>query len=285
MPVDRITLFCFQASYTVALAVELFRLVQPRGVTRLVSLGFGTAGLLAHTLFLLAQRPSLASNFGSLLFLAWILAIFYLYGSFHHKRMAWGVFVLPLVLGLCVLAAAYDQPTSEAGAASSGILAQSHESLWRVLHIVLLLLAAVGVCIGFLASVMYLLQAARLKAKVRPGQGFQLLSLERLEEMNRRAVTLAFPLLTAGMLIGLMLLFQSLRTSADAAEGARVTLTWTDPRVLSTVGLWLVFAILLYLRHGRNVRGRQVAFLTIVAFPLLVITLASAHPLGGGGGP
>src|SRR5262249_56124815 len=78
-----------------------------------------------------------------------------------------------------------------------------------VLHAALVLLAAVGVCVGFVASVMYLVQVRRLKAKVPPGRGVRLLSLERLEEMNRRAVVLAFPLLTAGLLVGLALMLQS----------------------------------------------------------------------------
>jgi hypothetical protein len=106
MPIDRITLFCFAASYTVALALELLQLAWPRPVQRLVGIGFGCAGLLAQTLFLAVQRPSLASQSGSLLFLSWILAVFYLYGAIHHRRLAWAVFVLPVVLGLIGLASA-----------------------------------------------------------------------------------------------------------------------------------------------------------------------------------
>ena len=36
--------------------------------------------------------------------LAFILAVFALYGSLHHQRVAWGLFVLPLVLVLVLLA-------------------------------------------------------------------------------------------------------------------------------------------------------------------------------------
>src|SRR5262249_30263961 len=94
--VERITIFCFAASYGVALALELWHLFQPRPILRLVSLGFGAAGLLAHTFFVVVQPLPLASPHGSLLFLAWILAVFYFYGSIHHARLAWGLFVLPL---------------------------------------------------------------------------------------------------------------------------------------------------------------------------------------------
>ena len=57
---------------------------------------------------------------------------------------------------------------------------------------------------------------------------------------------------------------------------------WRDPRVLSTVLLWLVFALLLYLRFGLHLRGRRVALLTLVAFGLLLLTLALPH-MGRGG--
>src|SRR5439155_26002774 len=114
------------------------------------------------------------------------------------------------------------------------------ETLWRMLHIACFILAAVGVCVAFVASVMYLVQAQRLKAKTVPSHGLRLLSLERLEQMNRRAITSAFPLLTAGLLLGLVQMVH---------EGTRLY-SWTDPRILSTVLLWLVFAIVLYLRYG-----------------------------------
>lgn len=261
---ERITLFCFGASYAVALLLELLQMFRPRPVVRVLGLGFGVAGLLAHTLYLGLQTPSPASAPWSMLLVAWILAIFYLYGSIHHSRLAWGVFVLPVVLGLVVLARVFAEP----GPAPEGAWLLD----WGIVHGVLLVLAAVGVSVAFLASVMYLVQAHRLKAKVLPGQGLRLLSLERLEQMNRRAINLAFPLLTAGLLVGLMLMARSI----DQVAG------WTDPRVLGTLVLWLVFAILLYLRYGLHLRGRRVALWTIAAFALLLFTLAAPHTLGGG---
>jgi ABC-type transport system involved in cytochrome c biogenesis permease subunit len=150
------------------------------------------------------------------------------------------------------------------------------ERFWGLIHGVLLVLAGVGVCVGFLASVMYLVQAHRLKAKILPGDGLRLLSLERLEQMNRRAIAWAFPLLTAGVLVGLALIQN---------QGTTGTWDWKDPKILGTVVLWLVFAILLYLRYGVHLRGRRVAQLTIVAFVLLVFTLASTHTSVPGGGP
>lgn len=271
MPIERITLFCFAASYGLAMGLELFQLFRPGKAARWLCTLAASAGLLAHTLFLLVQRPPLATQFGSLLFLAWILAVFYLYGSIHHRHQAWGVFALPLVLGLVILAAVFAPQ-----GAPLERMSLDWTRFWGILHGSLLLLAAVGVCVGFLASVMYLVQARRLKAKTPPGHGLRLLSLERLEDMNRRAIILAFPLLTAGVLVGAALMAQERET----IQG------WSDPKVLGAVVLWLVFVLVLYLRYGLHLRGRRLAFLTILAFALLLITLASpSHHFMPGGGP
>jgi ABC-type transport system involved in cytochrome c biogenesis permease subunit len=263
MPVDRITTFCFGASYAVALVLELIQLVGARPVMRIISTGFAAAGLLAHTIFLLIQQPSLASQGGSMLFLAWILAVFYLYGSIHHRHQAWGVFVLPVVLGLVVLTVMFPPE----GTGLPMLDAFRGERFWSSIHGGLLLLAAVGICVGFVASVMYLVQARRLRLKTLPGQGLQLLSLERLETMNRRAIVLAFPLLTLGVLVGFVQLLQRDTGIHD----------WSDPRIVGVAALWVVFALLLYLRYGAHLPGRRLAFLTIAAFILMLFTLASAH--------
>src|SRR6185369_16381781 len=192
LPLDRVTVFCFAASYSVALGLEIWRLARPRLILRVVSNAFGAAGLFAHLIYLVMQAPPLVSSNGSLLFLAFVLGIFWFYGSLHHQRVAWGVFVLPLVLALIGV----SQFNPARPASEEPVLEPVKWMPWT--HGVLLLLASVGICVGFLASVMYYVQVYRLRAKTLPGQGLKLMSLERLEAMNRRAILWAFPLLTLG---------------------------------------------------------------------------------------
>jgi ABC-type transport system involved in cytochrome c biogenesis permease subunit len=274
MVIERITIFCFAASYGVALALELYQLFRPRRVYRWLAAGFGTAGLLAHGLFLAVQRPPLASPFGSLLVLAGILAVFYLEGSIHHRRQAWGAIVLPVVFGLTILAAVCGPPDSATEGTSSFSLPQG-DAVWGLIHGSLLLLAAVGICVAFVASVMYLLQVHRLRSKLPPGKGLKLLSLERLEVMNRRAINWAFPLLTAGVALGVFLMVLHPEQLGS----------WTDPKIVGTALLWLVFVLLFYLRRGHHLRGRSLALLTILAFTLLLATLVSSHAIVQGGAP
>lgn len=269
---SRVTVFCFAASYAVALALEMWHLFRPRPILRYLALGFGAAGLFAHALFVLFQPLPLASANGSLLFLALILAIFYFYGALHHHKLAWGIFVLPLVLALVILADLFRSTGSE-GDTFGPLLSFRGEHVWGTIHGILVLLAAVGVCVGFLASVMYFFQLQRLRAKIAPTHGVRLWSLERIEAMNKRAILWSFPLLTAGLIVGIALQIHR----GDNWEG------FSSPKVLSTLGLWIVFAILLYLRYAVHARGRQLALGTMVAFALLVIALVFAHPFADGG--
>ncbi len=119
LALDKISIFCFAGSYGAALVLELAHLLSPRPVLRYLGLGFGVAGLVAQLGYLLVQPVSLAAPAGSLLFLALILVVFYLYGTVHHDRLAWGLFVLPLILGLIGLAVLLQEPNLSSDSAAN----------------------------------------------------------------------------------------------------------------------------------------------------------------------
>src|SRR5262249_14825995 len=136
---------------------------------------------------------------------------------------------------------------------------------------------AVCTCVAFFAGLMYLAQLRRLKAKRPSRLGLALPSLEQSERINRGAITVAFPLLTFGLGIGIIL---SLATQAGENAPASVhTLQWTDPKVLSALLMWLVFAVLLHARFRPAMRGRSVMVLTIVAFGFLVFAWVGVEAL------
>ena len=264
--------YCIGLSYLCAFLLELARLLWPAKAWRIAGLVFGAAGLFAHTAYLLVQQPSPAVPYGSVLMLAWVLALFYFWGTVHHAKQAWAVFVLPVVIGLVATSRVLLTATPEPGSFDATAWFVG-DRFWGGVHGGLILLASVGVSVGFLASVMYLIQARRLRKKVAPGSVVPMLSLERLETMNRRALNYAFPLLTAGLLVGAILL----------QHGHQIGDNWLSLKVLSTAGLWLVFLVLLYLRYGAHVPARRLATLSIASFALLLVALIASHPFAVGG--
>ena len=254
---SRIEVFCFFASYAVALGLELSRLVFQSRVRRVVLLSFAGAGLLAHTLFLVyssasarSQLPPLSSLFDWLLVVAWILVALYLYLAFWYRELGLGVFLLPIVLGLVTAAWFFgEEPAPRA----------LDDQFWVLLHAGLLALGSAAVVAATLAGLMYLVQSWRLKSKRGPVLGFALPSLELLERVNHRALTLAFALLTLGFGSGLVL-------AVVHETGTAVT-----PTLIAASLVWVAFAVLLHLRHRPQLRGRKDALLSIFAFLLLSV--------------
>ncbi len=262
-----VTTLCFSASYAVALALEISRLIFRSGVRQVVMLGFAAAGWVAHTAFLyhraLNERGAPLSSEQDWYFVAaWVLVVVYLYMAVLHPKVYFGVFLLPLVLGLIASARflASDRP----------LAAEPASRIWGALHGLSIVLASVAVLIGFMAGLMYLFQARRLKNKQPTGGGLQLPSLEWLQWANGRAILVSVLMLGLGVLSGMIL------NRINAQDAAR-RLPWTDPVILSTwlMFFWLLAAVVLNAVYRPTRAGRRVAYLTLVSFVFLVIMLAA----------
>lgn len=262
---------CFAASYGVALALEVSRLFFRSGVRGAVMLGFAGAGLLAHTMFLADQvvdfyrtasptASPLASSQDWCLVAAWLLVVVYLYLTYFHPKVSFGVFILPLVLGLIGVARYVADPKP--------FPRESASQFWGTIHGISILLASVAVVIGLVAGLMYLWQARRLKHKVPAQKGLRLPSLEWLQRANGRAVTIALVTVGIGILSGMVL--NAINRGRDAGF-----VPWNDPVILSTMAMfgWLVVSSGLSLVYRPAREGRRVAYLTVVSFIFLAIAL------------
>lgn len=259
------TVFCFAASYAAALALEASRLWFRSRIRGAVMLGFGAAGLLAHTIYLVGrangQALPLSSEFDWYLVAAWLLAAVYLYLTLHFPRTAVGLFTLPLVLGLIGVAQRFADRMSFPQTRASQV--------WGMIHGSFLLVGTVAVLIGFVAGLMHLVQSYRLKHKLLPAQGFQLPSLEWLEHANSRATVFSALMLGLGFISGVLLnLVNRERTDGES-------LAWDDPVVWSSALLlaWMVAAALFSLLYKPARQGRKVAYLTVASFLFLVLSL------------
>lgn len=264
MNLSETTSFCFIASYSVALAIEVASLARRFGWHRLVLLGFAAAGVFAHVTYLVFRAQdsvtplSSPAEWSSVAALA--LACIYLFVSFTAPRQAVGLFLLPVVLAfLGVASVASDQPFAPERASV----------FWGRAHGWLLMLATVAVIVGFLAGLMYLIQNWRLKHKLPPDSRFRLPSLETLEHVNARALGLSAALVAGGFGSGLVL--ARLRHQPGAGS------IWQEPLVISLTAMlvWLLAAELFRWLYPSARRGRKVAYLTVASFGFLLLVIAS----------
>ena len=266
-----VQVFCFLASYLVVFGLELSRLLGRSALSRWVGLSFGVAGLVAHSLYLLARGretnlpPLLSSSQDWLLVLAWLIVLSYLFLTLFDRELAVGVFVLPVVLLLVVAAQFVSASPNTRLDALRG---------WKMLHASLLVLGMLGVVVGFVLAVMYLVQQHRLKHRHAVQAGFGIPSLEKLARLNRLAILISVPLLTLGLLTGVGLgLYSRQSTSLDAIR-------FSDPVVIGNGIVWLAMAALFtWLLTTRRPTGRQVASLTIWAGGFLLLTLVGLQIL------
>jgi ABC-type uncharacterized transport system permease subunit len=264
--IENISVTCFLASYTVALALEISRLFFRSGVRGALMVAFSAAGLLAHTLYLWhraaeAAASPLSSEQDFYLVAAWVLAVVYLYLTVHHPQHRMGLFVLPAVLVFVVIARLFADPRPIPKITAS--------YWWGAIHSSFLLLGTVAVTVGFLTGVMYLLQAHRLKKKLPPAKRLRLPSLEWLERINGLTIAVAVLTLASGFLAGIVM------NLINSRQGGGVP--WNDPVVLSSSFLmgWMTVAWLFNHLYKPAQKGRKVAYLTVASFLFLLIALVS----------
>jgi len=260
-----VSVTCFAASYAVALVLEITRLFFRSGIRGALMLGFAGAGLVAHTAFLAYRAAEttgspLSSKQEWYLIAAWILVVVYLYLTSYHPKTAFGVFLLPMVLGLIGVGALLADAAPFTRMPSS--------ELWGTIHGTSVLLATVSVLIGLTAGLMYLWQAYRLKHKLPARTGLRLPSLEWLQRVNSRAIVIAMIMLGIGILSGALL---NLIRFRNRAEGVPLT----DPFVVSTMVMfvWLLLSSVIGIFYRPAREGRRVASLTVVSFLFLAIAL------------
>jgi cytochrome c-type biogenesis protein CcsB len=224
------------------------------------------AGWVCHTVALVVRgielgRPPFMTMPEVVSVVIWVAVLLELWAERQYEIKALGAFVLPvvLVLGLAL-------PTG----LREFVLAPSHKSAWIWVHVVLALLGLAALVLNFAGAVMYVLQERQLKAR-RPGAFYyRLPPLETLDRLTYRALTLGFPFLTAGLLLGVLW--------AGAASGRPLTL---DPLTLFSVIMWIVYAATLSGRAVGIWRGRRAAYFAIIGFCALLLSLGASAVFHG----
>ena len=247
-------------AYIAATALSLAYLVGRRdNIWRSAAL-MTQVGWVCHTVALVVRgvelrRPPLLTLPEAVSLMIWAAVLLELWAERQYQVKALGAFVLPVVLMLGL-----GLPTG----LRVLVLGPGIRSVWIWIHIALALLGLSALVLNFAGAVMYVLQERQLKAR-RPGAVYyRLPPLETLDRLTYRALTLGFPFLTAGLLLG------ALWAGAGAGRG----LTF-DPLTMFSLVMWVVYAVTLSGRVVGAWRGRRAAYFASLGFCALLLSLGA----------
>ena len=265
---------CFTACYALVMMLEISRLFFRVAVRHALVLVLTAAGLFAHVVwFCLSARTTtatpLVSWYGWCMLIALALVFVYLWLRIRYPDKSVGLFLLPLVMGVIGSALIFlsDQEP---------FVTKTSLNFWSILHGMALLLGSIAAALGFIAGIMYLVQAFRLKRKLPARQGLRLPSLEQLQRYNYWLLTLSTGLLALGLLAGIV-------RKACLSFAAETSAPWNPIVVISSglLLLWLIATGLFEYFYKPARQGKKVAYLTVTSFLILgavmVLVFSTEH--------
>ncbi len=247
--------------YLAATALALTYLIQRReGVHRFAALAT-QAGWILHTLSLVVRgvelsRPPLGTFQEAISVLVWAAVLLELWSERQFGVKVLSAFVLPVAFIFALSTVTLPEGIRD--------LNPALRSAWVSVHVILALIGIAAFVLNFAGALMYLLQERQLKSKRQGTFYYRLPSLETLDRMTSRTLTLGFPFLTLGLILGMVW--------AGSAWGT--VLRW-DPLVLFSFLAWVVYAATLSGRAVAGWRGRRAAYFAILGFMALLLTLGA----------
>jgi len=207
-----------------------------------------------------------SNMFESLSFFIWAVVLTYLIVEYFFNLPTLSSFILPFITLFALVAVFVGHP--------EGTMDTRLRSGWFYLHVVFAFVGYATFSVAFATAVMYLLQRRQLKSRKSFNSVFHRLpSLEVLDDLNQRLISMGFPLFTFAIAVGVYW----------AHESKILGPSWpNDPKVVFTGVTWLLYAALFHIRLLAVARGKRVAHLTIIAFVFVVLTFLGTRYLPSG---
>jgi ABC-type transport system involved in cytochrome c biogenesis permease subunit len=232
------------------------------------------AGFICQTLSIgahsMATHGTQLTGTNQLMLASWALVLLYFVMEHLIKIKVYGTFLIPVAV--LFMAAAQIVGGITGGVANISPAEQAQLSGWRVaFHVALIVFANAGFAFGAVSAGLYLWQEGQLKKHKSNLMTRRMPSLATLQLIARRAVGFAFPVYTAGLLLGII-------RAIELSEPQ----WWFDPRVMLAGVVWLTFATYLWIVYRHEVSTRTSSWVAAVGFLLVVILAIAARTLTSG---
>ena len=245
----------FYFASTIISVVELFRGSKESSRLMLILTG---AGFAVHTFSILyryitAGYLPITSMHEASSFFAWCVVVIYFFLEYRYKIGIMGSFILPVIFILMLSSSVLPREIRP--------LSPVLQSYWLWIHTTIAFLGNAAFAVASGIGVMYLLQEHYVKSKQLGGLFRKLPSLQVLDEMNYRLISVGFPLLTLAIITGALW--------AESAWGSY----WRwDPKEVWSLITWFIYALVLHIRLTAGWRGKKAAILSIIGFLVVLFT-------------
>jgi ABC-type transport system involved in cytochrome c biogenesis permease subunit len=232
------------------------------------------AGFICQTLSIgansMATHGTTYSSANQLMLASWALVLLYFVMEHLIRIRVYGAFLIPVAVVLMMISQVLGGPTNQAQLLTN--LQREQLTSWRVaFHVALIVFANAGFAIGAVSSALYLFQETQLKRRTSNAFTRRLPSLATLQTVARRSIGFAFPVYTAGLLLGII-----------RAIEFSITNWWFDPRIMLAGIVWLIFGAYLLMVYRHDSSTRTTSWVAIVGFVLVVIVAIVARTVASG---
>ena len=190
----------------------------------------------------------------------WLLALSYLYLEVTTDERAMGVFITPVLVGLQTI------PTVSPGVERMDPIL---DSPWFWVHVSSLLFAYASFALAGVLGLTYMVQFKEIKKKHLGYFYTRLPSLQTLDVMNWRAVTVGWLFLTLGVAVGALWTAQARLIAPEDPNLQAMSLN--DPKVLVAVITWAVYSFAVFARQTLGWTGRRAAWLSALGFAIVLL--------------
>jgi cytochrome c-type biogenesis protein CcsB len=255
----------FYFAATIVSITELFKGSKITSKLMLLSvvLGFALHSLSIIYRYFTAGHLPITNPHEATSFFAWCIVLIFFLLHFRYKIGLLSSFVMPIIFLMMLVASFLSRDIKP--------LSPVLQSYWLGIHTVFAFLGNAAFAMAFGIGLMYLIQEHYVKSKRLGGLYERLPSLQTLDDINYRLITLGFPLLTLAIITGALW--------AGTAWGR----LWNwDPRETWSLITWLIYAIVLHARLVAGWRGKRAAILSIIGFMTIIIAFFGIKLIGKG---
>ncbi|MEW6215484.1 MAG: c-type cytochrome biogenesis protein CcsB [Nitrospirota bacterium] len=244
----------FYFSSTIVSIIELFKGTK---ITSRIMLSLAGIGFTIHTIsiiyrYVAAGHIPITNFHEATSFFSWCIVLIFFFLQFRYRISLLCSFIMPIVFVLMLSSSMLPREIKP--------LSPVLQSYWLGIHTVLAFLGNAAFALASGIGTMYLVQEHYVKSKHLGGLFERLPSLQTLDEVNYRLITLGFPLLTLAIITGALW--------AESAWGSY----WNwDTREVWSLITWFIYAIVLHARLTAGWRGKRAALLSIIGFLTILI--------------